>query len=178
MEIEPQKFMPLMAAPPVVLVSTLYGEVPNLAPFGMIMPISSNPPMLAVGIKDSRDTFANIQEVGEFVVGLPGPEIAGQVNITAKPFPRGTSEFEQAGLTPEKSRAVRPFRIKECQTNLECRLAWAKEAGDHYVVVGEVVAASVQDEVWCTRTRDDLNPIYHLGGGLYARRGPKLEREP
>jgi flavin reductase (DIM6/NTAB) family NADH-FMN oxidoreductase RutF len=50
-----------------------------------------------------------------------------------------------------------------------------KEAGDHHIVVGEIVAAAVRDDVRRAGTRDDLNPLYHLGGGVYAARGPRIE---
>ena len=174
MEVEPLRYSSLMAATPVVLVSTLHGEVANVAPFGMVMPVSHDPPMLALGIKESRDTFANIQELGEFVVGVPGPDMLDHILVTAKPFPRDISEFEEAGLTKVESRVVKPYRIGECQTNLECRLVWVKEAGDHHVVVGQVVAGGVRDDIYRTGTRDDLDPLYHLLDGQYARRGPKI----
>lgn len=61
MELEVRKY--LIPPTPVVLVSTLYGEVKNVAPFGMFMPVSSNPPMVALGIRQIRDTFKNIQPV-------------------------------------------------------------------------------------------------------------------
>ncbi len=176
MEIDPKDFLTLIAAPPVVLVSTLHGEVANLAPFGMVMPTSHEPPMLALGIKGERHTFDNIQKTGEFVVAVPGPDLIKQMEITARPIPREVSEFAEAGLTPEKSRAVKPFRVAECQANFECRLVWAKEAGSHNVVVGQVVAASIKDGLRQTGTREDVSAVYYLGSNQYARRGARLEK--
>lgn len=109
------------------------------------------------------------------MIGLPGPELAEKIEITGEPFPRDVSEFERAGLAPLPSRVVKPYRIKECQAHLECKLVWAKEAGDHYIVVGEVVAASVRDEIYQTGSRVDLDPVYHVGIRLYARRGALIE---
>ena len=171
MEVEPEKYMSIIAPPPVVLVSTLYGKTKNVAPMGMNMPVSSRPPLLVLGIRETRDTFKNIRDTGEFVVGIPGPDLVKEIDITAEKHPRDVSEFEKAGLTPVKSRIVKPFRIDECQTNLECRLEWLKEAGDHHIIVGRIVAAEIKDKVYRTGTREDLNPVYHVATRVYARKG-------
>ena len=46
MELKPEQYGRIIPPPPVVLVSTLYGEVRNVASFGMNMPISFRPPLL------------------------------------------------------------------------------------------------------------------------------------
>jgi flavin reductase (DIM6/NTAB) family NADH-FMN oxidoreductase RutF len=171
MELEPEEFMQRIAPPPVVLVSTLYGETKNVAPFGMIMPVSSHPPLLALGVSEKRDTFKNIRETGEFVVGVAGPDLVKQIEVASEGFPRDVSEFDKAGLTPEKSRMVKPYRIGECQANFECRLEWLQEAGDHYIIVGRVVAAAIRDDVHRTGTREDIDPVYYVVRHVYARKG-------
>lgn len=156
----------------VVLVSTLNGDVANLAPFGMFMPISGSPPMIALGVSERRDTFRNIVDTGEFVVAVPSPEQVEVIRTCAIAFPPNVSEFEKAKVTPEPSKVVRPYRVKECQTNLECKLLWMKEAGDHHVVVGEIVAAAVKDELYSPDwDRRQLRPVYFAGGDSYFRRG-------
>ena len=171
MEFDPEHFMQRIAPPPVVLVSTLYGETRNVAPFGMIMPVSSRPPLLALGVSEKRDTFKNIRDTGEFVVGVASPDLVKQIEIAAEGFPRDVSEFEKAGLTAVPSRRVKPARIGECQANFECRLEWMREAGDHYIIVGRVVAADVREDVHQTGTREDINPVYYVVRHTYARKG-------
>ncbi len=174
MEIDPEDFISAIAPPPVVLVSTLYGEVKNVAPFGMNMPVSHNPPLLALGIGGKKDTLLNIRDTGEFVVAYPTPDLVKKIDLTAKPYPRDVGEFEEAGLTSVESKIVKPFRVKECQTNLECRLEWIKNAGDHEVVVGRVVAACITDDIYTGNlSRASLDPVYHAGSdeAEYARKG-------
>lgn len=98
---------------PTVLVSTLYGEVKNVAPYGINMPISFNPPLYAIGVGTVKDTYKNILETEEFVVAVPGPDLVKGINIVAKAFPGDVSEFEKAGLTPLESEIVKPCRVKE-----------------------------------------------------------------
>jgi len=170
MKVRPEEYMRIIPPPPVVLVSTLYGDVKNVAPFGMNMPISSNPPLYAIGVRDTRDTYKNILEAKEFVVAIPGPDLVEEIETTAKRFPREVSEFAKAGLTPLESEVVKPFGVKECQANLECALEWVKQAGDHYIVVGRVVAASIDDRT-CTRelSRLVIEPVYHVVRTAFAR---------
>ncbi|MFQ5952506.1 MAG: flavin reductase family protein [Candidatus Omnitrophota bacterium] len=177
MEIKPEEYRKIIPPPPVVLVSTLYGEVKNLAPFGMNMPVSFNPPLYAVGVSGSRDTYKNISETGEFVIAVPGPELVEAINLTGESFPREVSEFEEAGLTPVKSAVVKPFRVKECQSNFECKLEWAKQAGDHYIVVGRVVSAWIDDKIYAEDlSRLLIDPVYHVSSkkSEYAGKGPLL----
>lgn len=174
MQVEPGEYMRIIPPPPVVLVSTLYGEVKNVAPFGMNMPISSEPPLYAIGVRETRDTYSNILETEEFVVAVPGPDLVEQIAATAEALPRDVSEFERAGLTPAESTVVKAFGVRECQANFECRLEWVRQAGDHHIVVGRVVAANIDDRIY----REDLSrvvidPVYHVGAkdGEYAQKG-------
>ena len=174
MKVKPEEYIKIIPPPPTVLVSTLHGDVKNVAPFGMNMPISFDPPLCAIGVGTTKDTYKNILEIGEFVVAIPGPDLVKKIDIAAKSFPREVSEFEKAGLTPLESEIVKPFRVKECQCNFECRLQWIKQAGDHYIIVGRVVVASIDDRIYTKDlSRLLINPVYHVGAeeGEYAGKG-------
>ena len=174
MEVKPADYRKIVPPPPVVLVSTLHGDVKNVAPYGMNTPVSFDPPLYAIGVGPSKDTYKNIIDTEEFVVAIPSPELVEKINIAAESFPREVSEFEKAGLTPVESVAVKPFRIKECQSNFECKLEWAREAGDHYIVVGRVVAAWVDDRIYTEdMSRIMIDPVYHISSKTkeYASKG-------
>jgi flavin reductase (DIM6/NTAB) family NADH-FMN oxidoreductase RutF len=174
MEVQPVDYIRIIAPPPVVLVSTLYETVKNIAPFGMVMPVSHKPPMIALGIFEQWDTFKNIIDTEDFVVAYPSPDFVEQIEIAAKRWPRNISEFEKAELTPVRSKKIKSFRVKECQVNLECRLEWHKPAGDHHVVVGRIVAADIMDALWEDElSRAMIDPVYDAGGKeqQYARKG-------
>ncbi|MGA1793382.1 MAG: flavin reductase family protein [Thermoplasmatota archaeon] len=172
MDLTPGDYLKATGPLPLVLVSTLYKETKNVAPYAWMMPISIDPPILGVAIRKIRDTFKNIMETGEFVVSVPGPELKEKIIKTAASLPRDKSEFDHAGLTPKKSKVVAPPGVAECLTQIECRLEWAKEAGDHHVVVGRVVNVSINKEL--EEKGIDANfpdAIMHIGGGrnLYGR---------
>lgn len=147
MNLSLEKFYKAFAPRVTVLVTTVdsKGRV-NAAPFSFAMPVSMNPPLLALGLNPKNDTIANIKETKEFVVNIPSSEILKQVWGCSEDFPRGVNELEKTGLTEVKSSKVKPPRVKECLAWFECSLEWIKEAGDHTLVVGKVLEAEVKDE--------------------------------
>ena len=174
MEINIEDFRKILPPPPVILISTLYGDIKNIAPFAWNMTVSMNPPLLAVSIRETRDTYKNILETKEFVVAVPNPDLVKEIDITAKSFSRDISEFEKAGLTPINSTIVKPFSVKECQANIECKLEWIKQAGDHHIVVGRVVAANLDDKIQTdVVSRLVIDPVYLVAAdnGKYAGKG-------
>lgn len=168
---------------PIAFVSTIGADgVTNLAPFSYFNAVSSEPPLVAIAINDRtddpKDTLRNIRETGEFVVNVVSEPLLDAMVRTAGNWPRGTSEFGAAGLTPAPSERVRPPYVAESPLQLECRLHREVPLGGSYLVVGEVVFARVRDDV-LTEGRVDpakLAPVGRLGGELYAPLGPVLKR--
>jgi flavin reductase (DIM6/NTAB) family NADH-FMN oxidoreductase RutF len=178
MDLDPKDYLKATPPMPVVLISSLFGDVPNVAPYAWFMPISMDPPILGAAIRESRDTFSNILDTGEFVVNVPGPELKRKVLRTAKALPRDISEFEDAGLTPKRSMVVSAPGVEECLTQIECKLEWYKEAGDHHVVVGRVVNVSISKELEEMGIDANFpNALMHIGGGrnLYSSLGRILD---
>lgn len=178
MRLLPEEYLKAVPPMPVVLLCTVHNDVMNAAPFAWITPVSMAPPLLSAAVRKTRDTFKNIVDTGEFVISVPGPDLLNKVKKAAFSYPRDVSEFDMAGLTPEKSEHVEPAGIAECWANIECRLEWMKEAGDHHIVVGRVVGVNVSDDVpaedFDLRTPDS---ILHHGGGRdrFASVGDDLE---
>jgi flavin reductase (DIM6/NTAB) family NADH-FMN oxidoreductase RutF len=90
-------------------------------------------------------TAANVRATGEFTVNLPPFErsVLEKVRVVGLPFARGVNELEKAGLTALPARRVKPPRILECPRHFECEVAWTHEWLGRLMVVGRVVAASV-----------------------------------
>lgn len=160
---------------PIAFVSTraVDGKV-NLAPFSYFNAISSTPPLIGISIVDrpgdAKDTLLNIRATGEFVVNLVCEPMLAAMAKTAADWPRGTNEFEIAGLTPASSERVAPPYVLESPLQLECRLHREIPLGNAFLVVGEIVLARVSDEA-LTEGRVDpmkLAPVGRLGGEFYS----------
>lgn len=168
MEMELKKFYKILAPRIAVLITSIdeKGRV-NAAPFSFVMPVSIEPPLLAFACAPERDTFFNIIETKEFVVNLPSREILQKLWKCSEKFPRGVNELEKASLTEEKSKEVRPPRIKECFAWFECKLTFHKEFGDHVLILGEVVDADIKNPSFLKPNGNldvgKVKPLFHLG---------------
>lgn len=167
MELELSQFYRVLAPRTTIIITTINqkGEI-NAAPFSFTMPVSVNPPLLAVASAPTHHTYQNLQESGEFVVNLPGEEILEQLWITGESFPEGVNELEKAGLTNEDSLIVEAPGIKECVARLECKVVSDRECGDHQLVVGEVVRVDTRDDILVEGLLhvERSKPVLHLGG--------------
>ena len=167
----------VLYANPVVLVSTRSSQgVDNVSPYGMVMPVSSHPPLIVIGVHPNRQTYGYIEKNGEFAINFLTPEMKQACIDTAKGIPPEESEFDLAGLTRMKADEIDVALVAESPANLECRLHWMKKAGDHDVVVVEVVAIWIDEDRFDednTAMRLSYDSLYHVGA-KYFRRGEEI----
>ncbi len=174
-EQEPMYWDRLFASPGILGIITTVdaeGRV-NAASFGTVVRVVHNPIQIAFTTNSSgKDTYQNIKKVSQFVVNLPSFErgILEKVCIVGLPFAPGVNELEKAGLTAMPSRVVKPPRIKECPRNFECEVVWTKEWVNRVMIVGNVVAASVDadcvDEQGFVRW-DNLKAVTYCGAAYH-----------
>ena len=121
-----------------------HGRV-NAAAYGTCTRVNHEPVNVAFTANVGSDTAHNILDIGEFVVNLPrfDTESLEAVRVVGLPFAPGVNELEIAMLAALPSRLVKPPRIEACPRNFECRVEWTKEWAGRLMIVGEVVAASV-----------------------------------
>jgi len=75
-----------------------------------------------VAVRPACYTFGLLDEVGEFVLCVPTPEMAEAVALCGRASGRDCDKFRETGLTPVPSTHVRPPSIAECPINVECRI--------------------------------------------------------
>lgn len=169
---------------PIAWVSTVSpaGEV-NAAPYSFFNVMASEPPLLgfAVSERDGRkkDTMANIEATGEFVVNIVPEVLAEPMNQTAANYPPGVNELAEVGLETAPSLRVKPPGIAASPIRMECRLRQVIDLGANYRwIVGEVVLFHVADDLALERGRIDLKKLAPLGrlvGNSYIRGGEPFE---
>ena len=164
---------------PIALVSTKSTDgIVNLAPYSFFNAVAYDPPTIIfsssrrVGEKREKvkDTLANIEATGEFVIAVVVEEIAEAMNRTAAEYPTEVNEFEIAGLTEAPSDLVAPPRVAESPVNMECRLVQVVPIGDHGLVIGEIVLMHVRDDIIDGHRIDHqkLRPTGRLAGSMYC----------
>ena len=164
---------------PIAFVSSVSTEgIVNLAPFSFFNAMAYDPATIVLGISRSagwkeKDTLANIEATGEFVVNVVVDDIAEAMNSTAAEFPTDVNEFEVGGLTAAPSELVRAPRVAESPVNMECRLNQVVAVGDgtkHAIVIGEIVLMHIRNDIINGHriNHQRLKPVGRLAGNMYC----------
>jgi len=128
----------------VVLVTSINRDkIPNVAPKSWISIFARKPAIVGFGCNVNHDTSKNILTTGEFVINIPGAELAKKIWKAAESKGQDSKEIEKVGLTPIKSVKITTPRIAECKAHLECSLDWTKKYGDEIIIFGKVLLASI-----------------------------------
>jgi flavin reductase (DIM6/NTAB) family NADH-FMN oxidoreductase RutF len=140
----------------------------NAATFATCVRCMHIPVQIAFTADDTRHTTKNILETGEFVVNLAAFErdILEKACILGLTFASGVNELDKAGLTAIPSTRVKSPRIQECHRHFECEVVWTKGWLNRVMIVGNVVAASVDSD--CVDDRgfviwDRVKPVQYAG---------------
>jgi flavin reductase (DIM6/NTAB) family NADH-FMN oxidoreductase RutF len=172
MELEPKKFYRFLSPRPAVLLTTIDGDKNiNAAPFSFVMPVSMDPPLLAIAIGTKQSTLSDIRNTREFVVNVPPESIIDRFWACSQERTQGIDQLRKTGLTEVPSAKVLAPSVGECNVWFECFLEFEKELGDHVVVVGRVVNLTVKDEVLGKDGNLDLKKaasIMHISGQKFA----------
>jgi len=162
---------------PIALVTTVdeAGRF-NAAPFSFFNCLSSDPPILALGIENHadmsfKDTAANIRMTEVFTVNIVSMAIAEAMHVCAAAFPPGVDEMAFAGLTAVRGRKIAAPRIAEAPASFECRRHTTLEIGrSREIVLGEIVHAhyhpGVVDPERLIVDPAALDAIARLGGDV------------
>lgn len=131
---------------------------------------------------DKKDTWANIEATGEFVVCIMSEWFINAANHTCGNFSPDEDEFDVSGLTRIASLRVKPPRVGESAFHMECKLRHhydivnAEGKVTATAVIGEVVMFHAHEEVlnleWEGKPKIDMQryqPISRLGGNTYGR---------
>jgi flavin reductase (DIM6/NTAB) family NADH-FMN oxidoreductase RutF len=144
----------------------------NLAPYSFFNALSDDPMLVMFASGGPKDSVTFAEDSGEFVVNFVGESLAVQMNATAVNAPRGTSEFDYAGLSEAPCRLIATPRVKEAYAAMECRVTQVLvpktldgSTPDSIVVIGQVVGIHI-DESILTAGHIDIKkarPVSRLG---------------
>lgn len=135
----------------------------NLSPYSFFNLLSSPPvPIVVFSSEGRKDAVAFVEETREFTCSLATEAMAQQMSLTSAPLPRGSSEYEFAGLGMEPSTLVKAPRVKGTPAALECKLLSVTElvdldgrATDRFMVLGQVVGVYI-DEAYVVNGQFDI----------------------
>ncbi|WP_062222498.1 flavin reductase family protein [Aureimonas sp. D3] len=171
-------FKAIVAPRPIGWISTRAkdGSV-NLAPYSFFNAIADDPKLVMFCSSGLKHTASFAIESGEFVVNLATLPLAEAMNRSSAPAPRGSSEFEIAGLTEAPCRLVSAPRVAQSPAALECKVTQSFRplgldgpSPSAVMVIGQVVGIHIDERI----LRDGMlamdlaEPLTRLGYLDYA----------
>ena len=167
---------------PVLLVGTFGADgKPNLmnAAWGGIC--CSEPPCVAVSLREATLTYHNILASGGFTVGIPSRgqvEIADYVGVVSG---RDHDKFQEAGLTPLRSEKVNAPVALELPFTLECKLIQHHKLGLHTMFIGEILGIQADEDVVGPKGLPDIEKTQAIlyggfGSSYYFAVGERLAK--
>lgn len=175
-------FKAIVAPRPVGWISTRGTEgTVNLAPYSFFNAVAGHPPIVMFSSDGEKDSVALARQSGEFVCNFASADHAEQMNRTSASVPRGTSEFDLAGLAMAPCRIVAAPRVATAPAALECVVTQIMQQHDRHgraidvwTVFGEVVGvhiagAFLEDGRFDTARAD---PVMRMGYRDFGRLGP------
>ena len=132
--------------------------------------VSYSPGLIAISLRPSRTTYANIMKTKEFGVNLAASDQNVVSSVAGGSSGRESDKIkvlEDLGVKFYKGKKTNVMMVKGASLNAECKLVKSLTVGDHKLLIGEVVEASATD-------KESL--VYH--GGKYYKVGERIEKPP
>jgi flavin reductase (DIM6/NTAB) family NADH-FMN oxidoreductase RutF len=175
---------------PIGWISTVSEDgVNNIAPFANFQNVTFDPPTVLYCVNGSpdKDSLDNAVATGEFVWNMATYDLRSKVAHSAVRHPPEVDEFESAGIEWLPSTKVAPRRVADSPIHFECKVIKTVPIpgripeSETTIVIGEVVAVHIKDEVITEDGRVDvlaIKPLARLGYLDYTTVDRAFEVEP
>lgn len=187
-EYQRYKLMASLIVPrPIALVTTISAAgVVNAAPFSMFNMLGEDPPIVMISINrlkqgELKDTAANIERSGEFVVHMADERMAKQMHRCGERLPADMSEIEHVGFTTAPSRSIAPPRIVEAPVAFECTLWETLSTASRQIFIGQVrwlhaAEDLIDTELWRVKLQNYF-PVGRFGASFYVNTRERFSLE-
>ncbi|WP_207062214.1 flavin reductase family protein [Motiliproteus sp. SC1-56] len=157
----------------------------NLAPFSYFSAVCSDPPLLMISLGkkpdgSAKDTRANIEARGHFVIQIPSMGLLEAMNESSMTLPAGESELDRLQLATEPFAGSALPRLKDAPIAYACELYELHEVGNtpQALIIGKVTQLYIDDRVATQDAKGRLkvdaakvDPVARLGASEYAKLG-------
>jgi flavin reductase (DIM6/NTAB) family NADH-FMN oxidoreductase RutF len=170
----------LMGGPVVLLTSSWRGRA-NVMPLAWHMPVSSDPPLIAIAVEQSRYSVDVISHSEEFALNFPKRPMLHHVQYLGALSGEQVDKLEAAQLTHFAPARVTAPLIEGCAGWIEAGVRDQLPFGDHVIYVAEVMAVHVDPASFSDRWRTDAGddrPLSFLGEKYYSSLDREQEARP
>ncbi len=166
----------LIAPLPPALISSGSITKPNVMTAAWTGIISSDPAMTYVSIRPTRYSHEIILQSKEFVINLPGVELAKATDFCGVKSGRDTDKFKICHLTPKACTHIKAPQIKEAPVSIECKVVDVQNFGSHDMFLAQIVGVNVDDAYLNKQGALDLQKagLLAYAHGFYYTLGKKI----
>ncbi len=173
-QLSPSDATRLLEPGPLGLITSRFRSAENVMTAAWMMPISLDPPLIAVAIHPSRLTHEYVSKSEFFAVNIPTAELLAAAHRCGLESGRQGDKFARSRLTAVDAVALDLPLVGECVAHVECGVVGRTAFGDHDLFVGEPLAVVALDEAfnerWLVET-DAGRVLHHLRADYYAGLG-------
>ena len=169
--LEPTDALRLLEPGPLALLTSRFRSADNVMTVAWLMPVSLDPPRLAVAIHPGRLTHEYVSKSEFFALSIPTAELLSQTHQCGLLTGHAGDKFVATGLTPVDAQVLELPLVGECVAHIECGLVGRASFGDHDLFIGEPLAAAALDEAFNGRwlvEADAGRVLHHLRADYYA----------
>jgi flavin reductase (DIM6/NTAB) family NADH-FMN oxidoreductase RutF len=168
----------IMTGGPLTIVTCSHRGRHNATPVAYSMVLSMRPPKIGIALHPSRYIFDMIKKANEFALNIPTRELLHHAQYLGSLSGEDFDKLELTKLPFFRSRKLNTVLLEGCAAWIECALEDTIEMGDHFLLVGEVVAVQADDDAFTDHwllNDEDSKPLHYLGGNYYATLSEVLE---
>jgi len=118
----------------------------NPITLGWTMIVSGNPPMMAIAVAKTHYSIEAITNSNCFTIAFPSSEMAEAALFFGSKSGRDVDKFAEFDCKTEPAKEIDSVILVDAVANFECTLESQMPAGDHFIFVGEIVAAHINTE--------------------------------
>jgi flavin reductase (DIM6/NTAB) family NADH-FMN oxidoreductase RutF len=171
--IDKRRWHPSLIPGPVALISTYnaHGD-PNIAPKSWLQMVSFQPSIIMFSGQKGNTTEKNIEQTECFGVNFIDSTMAPKVWDCVQWF--GQERIARSGFTLLKAKNINAPLVVQCRSHLECRLNGIQEMGSSLVVFGQIVNASIWEDILQaqgSRQYELLDQVFFLEDDLAMKTG-------
>jgi flavin reductase (DIM6/NTAB) family NADH-FMN oxidoreductase RutF len=159
----------LLEAGPIVLVTTIDGDRPNIMTMGFHMVVQHAPPLIGCVIGPWDHSYKALRKNGECVIAIPGVDLARKVVDIGNCSGDEIDKFAKFRLTAAPARDVAPPLIAQCLANIECRVADTTLVDTYNLFILEAV------RIWTNPARKERRTLHHKGDGTFTVDGRTID---
>lgn len=176
-DISPHHFSRMIPSHPVLLMSSRVGRHNTLAPVTWYAPQSIDPPMIAVSLKPSSASCRYARQSGDFILGIPGPNLLKTVHFCGMHSGRDLDKMRHLTVSATRGKNASPLAVQECLANIECRIRDVVTIGNRPLLCAEVISIQANPRMYDNGWLPHVRLIHHEEGHVYRIGNERVNME-